>query len=63
MSDAIIPYTIVLDPSGSLANVFVTLDQALDTARELESEGHTIRSINRGSEILEGPELRAALDG
>ncbi len=55
------PYTIVLDPSGALANSFLTLDHALETARELEKTGHKIRSINRGEEILEGQELRAAL--
>jgi hypothetical protein len=56
-----LPYIIVVDPAGPLGNEFLTLDQALDTARGLEQSGVRVRSINQGSDILEGTELRAAL--
>jgi hypothetical protein len=56
------PYIIVVDPSGPVkCSPFHSLDQALNTARGLEREGVIIRSINSGTEILEGIKLRAAL--
>jgi hypothetical protein len=55
-------YTIALDdPIGPLGDEFCTLGQAVDIARALERAGHTIRSIERGSEILVGRELHAVL--
>jgi hypothetical protein len=57
-----LPYIIVIDPHGPIeGSPFPFLDQALDAARGLERGGVKIRSINRGIEILEGTELRAAL--
>ena len=56
-----LPYIIVVDPAGPLGNEFLTLDLALDAARGLEQGGVRVRSINQGSDILEGTELRTAL--
>ena len=55
-------FTIVLDPSGPLGNVFFSLEQALEAAREMEAAGHYIKAITRGAvTILEGDALREAL--
>lgn len=57
-----LPYIIVIEPSGPVeGSPFPSLDQALDAARGLERGGVKICSINKGGEILQGPELCAAL--
>jgi hypothetical protein len=60
-SKAKLPYSIVLDSSGPLGDLFSTFSQAVDTARTLERAGHRILAIRRGSEILQGVELRTIL--
>jgi len=62
MNNSVPFYTIALEPSGPLANQLISLEQALETCRELEAAGHTIRWIKHGSEIWEGQKLRDAID-
>lgn len=61
MPAPITPYVIVLEPSGPVANQFLFLDQALETACQLRGAGHKIRAISRGTEIIEGEELETLM--
>lgn len=62
MNNSVPFYTIAIEPSGPLGSQFVSLEQALETCRELEMAGHTIRWIKHGSEIWGGQKLRDAID-
>jgi hypothetical protein len=59
--DPLAPYAIVVEPHGPLGNLFVSLDQALEAARGLKQGGVKIRSINKGTKVLDGAKLRVAL--
>jgi hypothetical protein len=57
-----VPFQIAICPQGVLGDEFVSVDDALQTARQLERVGHTITSINRGDAIYaSGKALRDLL--
>ena len=60
MSDTITQYRIVLS-SGPIGNVFFTLEQAVETSRQLEATGVRVHSITHGERVFEGAELRDLL--